>query len=488
MILLPRLLLIFILFLESSSLADNILSGQVVNYSDFSYISSIAVGFDYIYFGSTNGITRYNAKTGEWADPMTGIAGFSGENIREIRASRDDNFIWARTDNGFYEYNETFGYWSSVDTFPDKQVSERHLQPDLSYIPPFGFNYLSSGALIDEHGKKFPITDIVDDGWSNLWIGTWGLGALHSDISILRLELLQYGLLQEDVSTIYPDNGALYLGGESRSSYRTGITVFNWHNNNFDYIETEGTFVSQAENVNDLAANNEKIYAATDNGIAVIDKKSMKISDRLRRSSGLSVNQVRTILVSGDTLFGGTAYGLNLLRLKSDTSGKDTKIMLSSLSISCLDKVGDALWIGTSGGAYRLDLKSAKLSLLSAPEISDKDQIHDITHSSDAIWLALENNLISINLQTADIASYPEVNNYGGARRVAIKDSTLAVATANGLLIFTLGSKTRHQLFTRDDGLLSLDIRDMVFDGDYLWLGTDRGLTRFWYKNPALVR
>ena len=472
----------------SSSFADNILPGQVVNYSDFSYISSIAVGFDYIYFGATNGITRYNVKTGQWADPMTGIAGFSGENIREIRASRDDNFIWARTDNGSYEYNGAFGYWNSVDTFPDKQVSGRHVQPGPSYIPPFGYNYISSGSLIDEYGKKFPITDIVDDGWSNLWIGTWGLGALHSDISILRLEILQFGLLQENVSTIYLDNGILYLGGESRNSYRTGITIFDWHNNDFDYVETEGTFVSRAENVNDLAADDEKIYAATDNGILVIDKKSLKITDRLRRSSGLSVNQVTTILVSGDTLFAGTAFGLNLLRLKPDTSGKDTKTMLSSLSISCLDKVDDAIWIGASGGAYRLDLKSAKLNLLSAPEISDKDQIYDITHSSDAVWLALENNLISINLQTADIASYPEANNYGGARKIAIKDSTLAVATTNGLLIFTLGAKTRRQLFTKDDGLLSLDIGDMAFDGDYLWLGSDRGLTRFWYKNPALAR
>jgi len=25
-----------------------------------------------------------------------------------------------------------------------------------------------------------------------------------------------------------------------------------------------------------------------------------------------------------------------------------------------------------------------------------------------------------------------------------------------------------------------------LFEGDYIWLATDRGLTRFWYKNPAL--
>ncbi len=483
-----RLLSFLLIFPTISIHADNILPGQVINYSDFSYISSIAVGFDYVYFGSTNGITRYNVKTTRWADPMTGIEGLEGGNVREIRVSRDDQTVWARTEIGYFEYNETFGYWSPIDTFPNEQVFGHHIQPDPTYIPPPGYNYMSSGALVDQNGKRFPLTDVVDDGWSNLWIGTWGLGAMHADISIQRLEVLNYGLIQEDVSAICADSGTLWMGGESRDYYRTGITSFVWRNNDFDYIETEGTFVSTAPNIYDIATDDNRIYAATDNGVWVIDKKGMKIADQLRRSSGLSTNQVAAVLVAGDTLYAGTSLGLSIIGLKPDSAVENAKTLLSSQSISCLDRADDALWIGTSAGAYRLEMNTAKLSVLSAPEISDKDQIYAITHSPGAIWIASENNLISINLQTAQIVSYPEVNSYGGARAIAICDSTLAVATQNGLLLYTLGAKIRHQRFTKDDGLLSLNLKRVVFDGDYLWIGSDRGLSRFWYKNPALMR
>jgi hypothetical protein len=34
--------------------------------------------------------------------------------------------------------------------------------------------------------------------------------------------------------------------------------------------------------------------------------------------------------------------------------------------------------------------------------------------------------------------------------------------------------------------LPSNDIRDLVIDGEYIWLGSNLGLTRFWYKNPSL--
>ena len=479
--------IILLLCISSASIrADNILPGLVLNYSDFSYINSIAVGFDYVYFGSTNGIIRYNTKTYKWGDPLTGIEGLEGQNVQRIMVSRDDQTVWAKTEFGYYEYDETFGYWSPIDTFPTGLEQGKHLQPDPTYIPPPGFNYMSSGALIDSYGRRFPLTDILDDGWSNLWVGTWGLGVLHADVSILRLELLNFGLLQPDVSTICPDSGTLYIGGETQDSYRTGITLFDWKNDTFNFVETEATLVVNAPNVNDFAYDSSKIYAATDDGILIIDKDQKQIIDRYQRSFGLPINQVQTILVSGDTLYAGTAYGLSIINMKPDTAEESIKTILSANSILCLDKVADAIWIGTSQGAYRLDVKSGKLSLLSAPQIFENDIIYDIAHTDQSVSLAMRNNLVSINLETAEITSYPEVNNYGEARAVALQDSTMAVATLNGLLLYTVGAKTRHQLFTKYDGLPSLDIRDLVFDGDYLWIGSDLGLTRFWYKDPAI--
>ncbi len=102
------------------------------------------------------------------------------------------------------------------------------------------------------------------------------------------------------------------------------------------------------------------------------------------------------------------------------------------------------------------------------------------------MWLATADNLVSINLKTADVASFPEVNGYGGARAVAVKDNIVAVGTPDGLLLIYQGNKQHHYMYTVNDGLASNNVKDLVFDGDYIWVGTDEGLTRFWYKNPSL--
>jgi hypothetical protein len=41
-------------------------------------------------------------------------------------------------------------------------------------------------------------------------------------------------------------------------------------------------------------------------------------------------------------------------------------------------------------------------------------------------------------------------------------------------------------MYTVNDGLPSNDIKAVKFDGDYLWVGTDLGLTRFWHRHPGL--
>ncbi|MCX6826605.1 MAG: hypothetical protein NTV06_04980, partial [candidate division Zixibacteria bacterium] len=306
--------------LPFSSCALEILPGQTLNYSDFSYISSVAVGYEYVYFGTTRGVIRYDISNRRWGEPMTGLRGLLGKQIEELKVSTDDEHIWAKTDQGVFEYTDLFRDWNSVGTMPDEPTNGRHLQPAPVYFPPIGFNYMPDGTLVDNNGRRFPLTDIVDDGWSNLWIGTWGLGALHADNTNLRMEPLQYGLLQEDISTICLDNGILWMGGQADNSLRTGITLFDWRRNIFDYIETEAGFTLKTDNINDISVDPANIFVATDNGVWAIDKGNRTINNKLFRNSGLPDNKVLAVLTSGDTLFVGSEFGLGLLSISLDSA------------------------------------------------------------------------------------------------------------------------------------------------------------------------
>ncbi len=71
---------------------------------------------------------------------------------------------------------------------------------------------------------------------------------------------------------------------------------------------------------------------------------------------------------------------------------------------------------------------------------------------------------------------------------MAVNDTIAAVASNKGM--FFIYYKNRSQFtreFTTEDGLASNDINSLLMDGDYIWVGTDKGLTRFWWNNPDRV-
>ncbi|PKK83939.1 MAG: hypothetical protein CVT49_05805 [candidate division Zixibacteria bacterium HGW-Zixibacteria-1] len=479
-------LCLFLLIVSQSSLSSDFYPNLVVNYSDFSHVSSIAAGYQYVYFGTTHGIIRYDKVNNRWDDPLTSIDGFYDRMIYEIKASFDDENLWVRTDVGNFEYSETLKSWRPIDDLPNEEPQGRHLKPDPFYFAPWGFNYMPSGYLVDDNGREFRMTDIVDDGWANLWIGTWGLGAARADIDSRRIKLLNFGLLYSDITTICLNDGVLWMGGLIDSAYRTGVTGFDWRGNNFSYVEYTGDGKLMAAGVYDLYADGDRLYAATDDGVWIIDPKKNKFVERLSRRAGIPDDLVLSILVSGNYLLAGTRFGLGVLELHSDTSEQVAKVMMPSATINCLEKADEDVWIGTDNGVFRWSPDREKLGRLSANELSGFWVINDLYSYNGKMWVAGENELASIDLNTAAIKIYPEVMNYGGVKAVAAFDTLVAVATGNGLLIIYDGEKSHYQLFTANDGIISNYIRDLLFDGDYLWLATDRGLTRFWYKNPAL--
>jgi len=465
--------------------ADEFIRGLIVNYSDFSYVSSIAVGFKYVYFGTTNGVIRYDFSFEKWGDPLTGIEGLTDQVIYDIRASYDDENIWVKTDDGIFKYSETFRRWDRTEEFPQPDQHNVHILPDPHYFAPWGYNYMPNGALVDDQGRIFQLTDIVKDNWTHLWIGTWGLGPAYADETSRMIELLHYGLLQPGVTAIVNDSGSLWMGGMSENAYRNGVTLYDRENNEFSFIETPVDMSSINDNVNDIAVDDYSAWVATDNGLLVIDKYDSTVTRKMTRSSGLPDNTVLSVLSTDSVVYIGTVYGLAILQVFDDSTTIMDRVLLPARVIRRLEKTDKNLWIGTDQGVYRYDFKTHDMGRLTAQPASQFGPIYDIENASGKIWIAGD-ELISIDLTTADVEVFPEYMQYGGINAIAIQDSILAVATGKGLVINFGGRNRRDRLFTIGDGLPSNDIYSLLFDGEYLWLGTDRGLTRFWYLNPRL--
>jgi len=480
------LMLVFVGTMPLKAAAAFFIDDLVVNYANFSYVSSVAVGFKYVYFGTTGGILRYQFDEKRWAQPLGFATALDEPIIHEINASFDDESIWIRTDQGIYEYNRTFEEWQPTDDMPPADPRTRHLSPRTNFFAPWGYNYMTDGFLVDDRGRRFPVTDILDDGWSNLWLAIWGLGPAGADYTSRRIELLPYGILQEDVSVLKMIDGSLWMSGQSDSSLRTGVSIFDWTENRFDYIETYPSLIRRADDINDIEAGIGDVFLATDDGVLVVDMETLKVRDQLRRSSGLPGNQTSSVCILDSALWIGGADGLSRINMYSDSAFQSVRVFLPGLHIRCLEVVDDDLWIGTYMGAYRYNSKNEKIGRLTASEITQIGGVYDIKAADDQVWLATETELAAIDLNTAEIERFPEVFNYGGAYAVDVRDTLIAVATERGLLLLDKNDRHFPRLYTREDGLISNNVKDVLIEGEYIWVGTDRGLSRFWHKNPRL--
>ena len=76
----------------------------------------------------------------------------------------------------------------------------------------------------------------------------------------------------------------------------------------------------------------------------------------------------------------------------------------------------------------------------------------------------------------------------GDVRSLAVNDTVAMVSSDNGVTMLPFRQKRiRTREFTVDDGLVSSYVFSLYLDGDYLWIGSDRGLTRFLWNDPDLI-
>ena len=180
--------------------------------------------------------------------------------------------------------------------------------------------------------------------------------------------------------------------------------------------------------------------------------------------------------------------GLNLILPLTDTGRVSGPAELFGQIIYDLELVDTTLWIAASQGAYRWFFTSGKLQRFQDPHLIIFSQCLAIDRWQEFLWLASSEGLLKLNLKTGQTEPYRALTIDRNYRALAVND-TIAVASS-GLgftMLFHDNPKPYTREFTTDDGLPSSYIFDLKLEGDYLWIGSDRGLTRFLWNNPSRV-
>lgn len=483
----PRLiLLIWLLAFDTTHPVPP--AGQTVTYSDFGFIRDIATSVSRVYFATSNGISIYNKYSHSWEQPLTGKYGINDQDIHNIWVDHFGDHLYAQTSTEFYEYDSLAQRWYTISSLPQLDNEAKEVDPPKVMFAPTGYNYLGDGRLVDNVGRYFTFLETIDDGSGSLWIGTWGHGAATASSSSGSINLIPFGLLQSRVNAIYNDDGYLWISGAVLNSNRTGISIFNPVENSFEYIESGLTREFPSVDINCLAGDDSIIYAGTEVGVFLIDRSSFRIIDKIARNDGLSNENILSLAKTGDSIFAGTAEGLNLIIPLGDSTAVSGPVQLLDDIIYDLEVVDTTLWIAASSGAYRWFWTTGKLQQYQDPNLVIFSACLAIERWKDFLWLASNDGLVKLNLKSGETTPFRSVTANRDYRALAVND-TIAVMTSNlGMkILFHAIDKPFEREFTTDDGLPSSNVFELELDGDYVWIGTDKGLTRFWWNNPSRV-
>ncbi|MFH1686451.1 MAG: hypothetical protein ABIE70_02900 [bacterium] len=452
---------------------------RVTTWADFSYVLWTASSMNHVYFVTTEGITRYNKLTYRWEDPLTGGTGLDQQDIRQLWVGEFDEPIYARTSLGSFEYDELFDRWYPVDLVPPIDNLTRHVaRPTILYVPP-GFNYFSDGKIIDPHGRSFAVSDVLDDNGGTHWFGTWGLGAATAGVNTDVVEFLPYGLAQNRVNALAMEGGQIWVGGAATGGGRTGITRFEPATQDFTYIESGLGPDFPVRDVNCLSVFGDVLYVGTSDGLYLFDRDSQKQLGEYDRRHGLVDDNVLSLAARADSVWIGTEYGACLVLPHKDSITVAYPANLGSVIVYDIVVTQDEVWFASSQGAFRLTLDDRHLQRLNNPEVRLIGDVYEIEATEDNLWLLGRDGVIRIQRGSGDSEYFPLFGYRVQVNALAVNQWALAIGTDQGLsLVYLDDNRTRYEISTAD-GLPSNLIYSLGFDGDFLWIGSDRGLTRF---------
>ena len=435
----------------------------------FDAISSISEdNFGFIWFGSSNGVYRYNTiETVKYINIPGDASSLSGNNVRSLYLDLKKE-LWIATNNGL----SVFDY--------RKEYFRRYSFHD-AYGNPKGINVLQ----------------VLQTADSSYWmIDDSGFSSLDLEKNLATYLPLPDTNTRESIrmATKAKDNDRIWLGGQSGGIYYCDPP----------YRKIEFFGRKRVENVYAILPDRDKIWVGYDwGGVDIFDKQGTLLEhmgDEMSGSSRLLSSRVRNIFRNDNEIWIGTFKGL--VRVKPDGIEYIDKEQNTGLQSSSIFQIyrdsGNGIWIGTwSGGlsyinAYANSFEHFKRESFDN-SLSD-NVVSDFEETSDGNVIAAteEGHLNYLDKSSRNFSLARIKGSKGMVFSIKSlytdKTGTLWIGTfASGIFYQTLGSKTYQHLDQIED--FREQFYDITSAEDGMWFGSSsRGLYYYDFKSRTVKR
>jgi ligand-binding sensor domain-containing protein/serine phosphatase RsbU (regulator of sigma subunit) len=453
---------------------------------------------DYFWFGTSNGVSRFDGKK---FDNFSSRNGLAASGVRYI-SEDDSGYIWfGHLNGGLSRYDG--------NVFDTVAFDSLRIFGDITAIvqikDKIWFTTTNEGAI----RADFPVRDSKhikgkqfngSNGLSNQVFGAYvskdGSFICMSDAGLRRFyqrnnsfETFTLPHLTTYFSTLCmledkDDN--IWFG-----TFNGGIYKYSFRERKMDFIDLP-THGVRSNTVTCLTQDSKgRIWAGTwDGGIALIEGDSVRA---LNSSNGLMATRIYDIVedVEGNILIADQNNGISIYKGDAFQTITDEAI-IPDLNINTVyeDKKG-ALWFGTTKGisCYIPGSKNKPITYTQANSNIYEDVRFIKEDKNGNLWVGSnEGGVILFNMKTSKFEPQPHINsklyNNGQVKALEVdNDNNLWIGTVEGVAVGTIGEEN-FQRYTLLDSIVTTVITALYCDpnGD-MWIGVEnRG------DKPGLIK
>lgn len=410
----------------------------------------------------------------------------NGNQILGIGSS--ENFIWLNTSLGFLKIDHISGSLLGNYPYPDSKninwgnIPARELQfLEINFDDYFiRENWmLTKNGAYDQSGNFRQFLSYFEDSYGNLWIGLEDGYILYGEEFSKNISILKTGICCEFPQSLVVEDNKIWLSGVSKSNFLISIfdkeydllqeilseryQVFNNHNfysslkveNElwfggdsqlliYDISKDQFSEINEFDGVpigriNTLKILDNHIWVLSSNGIAAFDRRTKKqvlpeLSSRVFSSNAL----VGDMEIIGDDIYLIMNYKIFVFN-KGSSGFQEIDLNSDSLKTDKKEDIFYSKLFFTNSKRIFLTQKGIFISednyLIPSSTFFGK-KVFDILSINDSIFIALEDGLMSINLNDYGIEFYYQFDFLKSIVKLYEIDNKLVLLSDSGLISF----------------------------------------------------
>lgn len=512
-----------------------------ISFKNCNHPTSLAIGKDFIYYGTTGGIVSYNYYNDNFIEPYSVSDGLVDDTIEAVLFDPRTNYIWAGHKGGVSYLTPTADQWEFIDTdgimsminpvtrlglykediwavapggfifkidrlsgtmsyVPETELSKMDIDWNISrsdpiprvrqyFLHPNTYELIEDGVVLGPEMREFEISLFYSDVRQDIYGGIWGLGLLTGDTNIKSMTIHPFGPLDNSINALETMDNNFIMGSSrpNRSDQRSGVTFFDPGNMEWKYKEPRYIYNFPTDIIHDIEYKNRKIWYATDQGLVVGDQKNGDYRN-LTVQDGLIGEFIYSIGLEDSLAWVGSQLGLSMITTDNFLI-KNVHLTPDQFHMKILKiEVGPQnIWIGTDNGLYSVDRKDHRVTHydIFGEKIDLKQPVvasYPAIASSDSLTVAFGNNsFMKYQHNTKKWSQLPELPEINIIYDMAIYENYLWAGTNKGAYLINLDNNYREH-YTRVDGLAGMRVYQIVLKDQDVWFGTNKGLTKYYWK------